>query len=127
MEYESKVLGSNTTYWRFLENATPQTFAAAFEQFVVAVNRPEIDRLMVVMEMRGAAGVEILDLWYQTGRVAQEAGIRRWGIVIDESEVVRRLAIAYQVKGRGEPRSYEHLISSSHEEVERWCLAAGGV
>ena len=53
MSYESKRLAGNTSYWRFLPESTAKTFAEAFEEFVREIQRPEVTRLMVVMETDG--------------------------------------------------------------------------
>ena len=69
--------------------------------------------------MKNAWDEHIQNIWLQTGAVADQSGIVKWGIVTPEGN--KGLTISYLVKGGKEgKRSYDHFISQSEDEVLEW-------
>lgn len=117
--YESKIIDGNISYWKFLEDASQESFAEAFVDFNKVIRQPEITGLIVVVEMKDPMGAMVQDLWLQTGTIADEAGIKKWGIVAPDDW--KKIVLDYLARGgKDGQRSYEYFISSSEDEVIAW-------
>ena len=122
MSYRSRVIDGCISHWTFGPSSTPETFSAAFAEFVDTVARPEITDLIVEMNTSDPAGKDVLDLWLETGRLAELHGIRKWGVVFPEQPLVKRMAIMYQVKGGDERnRSYLCRDAGDADTILEWC------
>ena len=120
--YESQVIDDRITYWKFSASATAESFMSAFEEFNEVVHRPGITRLMVVMGMEEPAGRQILDLWLETGRIADGAGIEKWGVVVPAEQAIKRMAIEHMVRGGDQrDRRYQVFFADNESEVLQWC------
>jgi hypothetical protein len=116
---ESKIIDGKIAYFRFNKGAGPETFAEIFPDFQAKVNSPAVDRMIVDVQMGDAWGKDIQDTWLQTGKVADAAGITRWGVVTAEPS--KRMTIEFLVKGGKErDRTYDAFVSDSLDDVLAW-------
>lgn len=116
---ESKIMDGNIAYFRFNKGAGPQDFQEIFPDFQAKVNDPNVDRMIVDVQMDDAWGRDVQDIWLQTGEVAEKAGIHRWGVVTAEPS--KKMTIQFLIKGGKERnRSYETNVSDSLDEILQW-------
>lgn len=116
---ESKIMEGNIAYFRFNKGAGPEDFQQIFPDFQAKVNDPNVDRMIVDVQMDDAWGRDVQDIWLQTGEVADKAGIRRWGVVT--SEPSKKMTIQFLIKGGKERnRSYDTHVSDSLDEILQW-------
>lgn len=116
---ESKTIDDNVAYFRFNSGATAETFQEIFPEFKAKVSDPKIDKMIVDVQMDDAWGKDIQSVWLQTGEVADQAGIKRWGVVTVEPS--KKMTIQYLIKGGKERnRSYDTFVSDSLDEVRNW-------
>lgn len=120
--YDSRVISGVLAFWRFKQGANEQSFMAAFEEFIEMVNRPNITRLVVSVEMDDPWSRDIQHLWLKTGEIGDQAGLSKWGIYVPEHNC-KRPTIRYLVSGAGNHRSYEYFIGSDEKEVVDWALS----
>lgn len=117
--YLSKTIDGNIAYWKFLKNATAESFKDAFEEFLALVSMKHINRLIVAVEMNDAWEPKIKDLWIKTGEVANQNGIKKWGVVTESH--IKKLSVSFLMKGANQAtRDYEHYVSDSEEDVLDW-------
>ncbi|MEM9327117.1 MAG: hypothetical protein AAGA85_15725 [Bacteroidota bacterium] len=122
IQYESKVIDQRIAYWKFKEEATGQTFASAFNEFLGMVGQPAITNLLVNVEMKNAWNRSIQDIWLKTGEVADHHGITKWAVVT--SETGKELTIRYLIKGgAGGKRRYAQMVTDDEAEAIDWLLS----
>ncbi len=120
--YESKVIQDKIAYWKFLKDATAETFMNAFVEFNSMITNPNINFLLVNVEMENAWGKEIQDLWIKTGNVLDQNSVAKWAVVTQEFS--KELTIKHLIKGGGTAtRSYDHLVAKTEEEAINWLLS----
>jgi len=120
--HQSRVLDGHIACWEFFETADADSFKAAFDEFYELIHRDHIDALVVDVKMKDAWGKDIQELWLKTGELADEAGIKRWGVVTPN--LSKKITIRHLVKGGKEGnRSYAYLISDSLDEILTWIRA----
>lgn len=119
--FEHRLLQGSTSYWKFLSNATPATYQAAFSRYVREVKKPQVTQLLVAVEEGSTWDPAIENLWRETAKLANAQGIRAWGIVTPASgnwqEAVERLAGGESL---GQQRNYSLKISASEAEILEW-------
>ncbi len=116
---ESKIIDGNIAYFLFKKEAGPDTFTEIFPDFQQKVADPKIDRMIVDVQMDNAWGKSIQELWLQTGKTANDAGIKRWGVVTAEPK--KQMTIEFLIKGGKEGgRDYETYVAQSLDEVLEW-------
>lgn len=116
---EHRTIDTDIAYFRFLKGAGATDFYTMFPEFQALVERPEIDKMVIDIQMNDAWGGEIQDIWLQTGEFAEGAGIKRWGVVTPESS--KKMTIRHLIKGgRARNRAYETYVSDSLDEVLQW-------
>lgn len=119
---ESKIIDGKIAYFRFNKGAGPETFQETFPDFQAKVNSPAVDRMIVDVQMDDAWDKSIQDTWLQTGKVAADAGITRWGVVT--AEPAKRMTIEFLIKGGKERnRPYDTFVSEDLDEVLEWIQA----
>jgi methyl-accepting chemotaxis protein len=118
-QHESAVINGNIAYWKFLPGATAQSFMDAFDEFNELVHRPEITRLVVAVEMKNPWEQSIQHLWIKTGEIADQVGIKKWGVV--PPDMNKEMTVKHLIRGgKDGHRSYETYVSSSEDEVIEW-------
>lgn len=116
---ESKIMDGSIAYFKFNKGAGAEDFQQLFPDFQAKVQDPKVDKMIVDVEMEDAWGKSIQDIWLQTGKVADDAGIKRWGVVTAESG--KMMTINFLVKGGKERnRSYETYVSEDLDDVLKW-------
>ncbi len=116
---ESKIMDGNIAYFRFNKGATAEDFQKIFPDFQAKVQDPKVDKMIVDVQMDDAWGRDIQDIWLQTGKAADDAGIKRWGVVTAEPS--KEMTINYLIKGGKERnRSYSTHVSESLDNVLEW-------
>lgn len=116
---DSKIIDGNIAYFLFKKGAGPQDFQEIFPDFQAKVQDPKVDRMIVDVQMDDAWGKDIQQVWLQTGDVADQAGIKRWGVVTVEPS--KKMTINHLIKGgRDRTRSYEGYVSDNLDDVLNW-------
>lgn len=117
-QYESKIIDDHIAYWKFKIDATPTTFAEAFDEFNTMVRSPKISKLMVNVEMKNAWGRDIQEIWLKAGEIADTSGITKWTVVSQEKS--KQLTIRHLVKGGGAKRQYSYYITDNESSGFDW-------
>ena len=116
---ESKIMDGNIAYFKFNKGAGADDFQQLFPDFQAKVQDPSVDKMIVDVQMEDAWGKSIQDIWLQTGKVADDAGINRWGVVT--AEPGKTMTINFLIKGGKErDRSYETYVSEDLDDVLKW-------
>ena len=116
---ESKIMDENIAYFKFNKGAGADDFQQLFPDFQAKVQDPSVDKMIVDVQMEDAWGKSIQDIWLQTGKVADDAGVKRWGVVTAESG--KTMTINFLIKGGKERnRSYETYVSEDLDDVLKW-------
>ncbi len=116
--YESKVINNSIAYWKFLKDASVETFMSAFTEFSVMITNPRITSLLVNVEMENAWGKDIQEIWIRTGDILDQSWVSKWAVVTKESS--KELTIKYLIRGGGTKRKYDHFVSKTEEEAINW-------
>ena len=116
---ESKIMDGNIAYFKFNKGAGPEDFQRIFPDFKAKVEDPKVDKMIVDVQMDDAWGKDVQETWLQTGATADQAGIKRWGVVTVEPS--KKMTIQYLIKGGKERnRSYDTFVSQDLDEVLKW-------
>ena len=122
--FESKIIDEKIAYWKFFEHAAIDSYSDAYTEFEEMVRRPEITKLMVVVDQSDAWDEAIHSLWIKTGEAAEENNISKWGIVTPSS-FIREMTIKRLVGGGSfnKIRKYQYFVSQKEGEVLDWLRA----
>ncbi|NBB90361.1 MAG: hypothetical protein GVY23_04030 [Spirochaetes bacterium] len=116
---ESKIMDGNIAYFKFNKGAGAEDFQQLFPDFQTKVQDPSVDKMIVDVQMDDAWNKSIQEIWLQTGKVADDAGIKRWGVVT--AEPGKTMTINFLIKGGKERnRSYETYVSENLDDVLKW-------
>ena len=81
---------------------------------------PNVDVIMVVVEDDETLfNKEMQDIWIMTGDLADQNGLKKWGVVVPS--MTKEVTLQYLVQGGQDgDRNYEHFISTDEDEVLSW-------
>ena len=121
--HESKILDGHIAYFRFLKGNPLESYAQGLEEFKEMTQRPEVNTLMVVVEDDEAMfGEAMQQVWLDTGVLADNNGIEKWGVVVPNT--AKQITIEYLVQGGADGiREYDHYVGDDEEDVLDWCKA----
>ncbi len=115
------VIDGNIGYFKFYEEARQEDYEAAFEDYMRIVGQPATTKLVVAVEAKNEWNPIIENLWIKTGEMAEQFGIRKWGVVTPDS-AIRKMTLSRVVKRKGfnnNPK-YQFLLSGDESEVLDW-------
>lgn len=119
--FEHQIINGNTSYWKFYKDATPETYQAAFNQFVRDIKKSGVNQLVVVVQQQSSWDQSIEHLWMETGKLADEHGILYWGIAAPDSAIwqmtMQRLANGGSFI---KTRNYDLKICQDENEILSW-------
>ncbi len=119
-QFEHRVIGSDTGYFRFYQDATEDDYMGAFDAYMSIVSDPAITKLVVVNDKKGKWDETIENAWIQTGKMADQFGIKKWGVVTPDS-AIREMTLKRVVKqGFTESPNYDFFLSRNEAEVLAW-------
>lgn len=119
--FEYKIFDGNIGYFRFFDTATEEDYMNAFEDFMLMINDPFVDRFIVAVEVKSKWNNTIEGLWLKTAELAEQYNIKKWGIVTPDS-AIRKLTLKRVVKkNKFESNlNYEFHLASNENEVFEW-------
>ena len=118
--FSCRTINGNTGYFHFLENASQEDFAAAFEDYLEIVTDVNVSRLMVAVDLNSDWNDSIENLWLKTAELAEQFEIRKWGIVSPDSEIWTTLRRVVHRNNLLTHPKYEFLLSDNKSEVLNW-------
>lgn len=119
--YDHKIMDSNTSYFRFFEEATQDDYQSALEDCVRTLSMDSVTKLIVVNDVKGEWNKTIEEIWKETGRLSEMHGIKKWGVVVPNS-AIREMSLKRVVKAGGyyDNIAYDFFFSQDIEEVMEW-------
>ncbi len=116
--YENQVIDRDMAYWKFKSKATLDDYISAFHEVILLVGKPNIKKLMVVIEAANAWDDETMVFWVKTRDIANEFNIKKWGIVTPNA-IIRKDMIRQLVASNGN-NTFTHFVSQVEQEAMEW-------
>ena len=120
-KYEHRIIDSNIGYFRFFEDACEEVYREAFDDYTKMVTDERITKLIVVNDRKGKWDQVIENTWVQTAKMAEQYGIKKWGIVTPDS-AIREMTLKRVVKkgNYNNNPNYDFFLSRNESEVLDW-------
>jgi len=120
-KYESRLIpvsSGQIAYFNFPESSGQESFAVGLEELKKMIQNPSVKYLLVNVSINSAWNKEGQQVWVDTGVLAEEVGIKKWGVVSNEK--AKQITIKYLINGAGGKRKYETLVTDNEKECLEW-------
>ena len=119
--YRSELMNEHILTCHFSQNSNNQTFEEAFINCAKHIKSPKVTKILIVLDDQPMWVRNTQMLWSQTRVMANEYGIKKWGVVAPNNGALW-MTVKRLVAGIGEKvkPQYEYLISDSESKIMEW-------
>lgn len=118
--YKNKILYPNIAYFKYSESSGQHSFQEGYEKHLETIKKPEVDAMLViVLDPKKNWGAKGQAAWLETGRLAEKAGLKKWGAVCCDTR--KNLILKYLMRGGDKAkRSYDSFVTTDETECLKW-------